>query len=81
MTITVIPFASVRDILQYSSRKIDLKDGSTVGDLLEALISEFPDLAGIRTTLLFAVNEEYATSDKLLRDGDEIALFPPVSGG
>src|SRR6185312_15959842 len=45
------------------------------------LMKKFPDLARFGRSLLFAVNQEYARADREVHDGDELAVFPPVSGG
>jgi molybdopterin synthase sulfur carrier subunit len=54
-----------------------------VGRLREHLAARAPALAGALRSgaLLVAVNQEYATAATPLRDGDEVAFFPPVSGG
>lgn len=55
--------------------------GLTPSQLLQALQEQYPGLAKIAPVLAIAVNREYATPDRLLQDGDEVALIPPVSGG
>lgn len=54
--------------------------GSTVGDLRAALGEKYPELSDLRS-LYIAVNNDYADDTILLKDSDEIALIPPVSGG
>jgi molybdopterin converting factor subunit 1 len=59
-----------------------LAPGATARDGLARVLEEYPDLARFRSSLLVAVNQEYARDlDIELEDGDELALFPPVSGG
>jgi molybdopterin synthase catalytic subunit len=58
-----------------------LPEGSTARDAWNALATEFPRLADYSTTVSCAVNESYARFTTPLRDGDEIAFLPPVSGG
>jgi molybdopterin synthase catalytic subunit len=58
-----------------------LPDGATVGALLDHLIAAHPALASLRANLRVAVNQEFAALDRVLADGDEVALIPPVSGG
>ena len=66
-------FAGLRERAGWSTRELD---AATVADVWPALgLGEEP--AG----LLYAVNREYAERDRELRDGDEVALIPPVSGG
>jgi molybdopterin synthase sulfur carrier subunit len=54
--------------------------GTTVGDLRSALGEKYPELSDLRS-LYIAVNNDYADDTVLLKDSDEIALIPPVSGG
>ncbi len=73
MSVQVRLFAGLRERAGWSSREID---AATVADVWPALgLGEEP--AG----LLYAVNREYAERGQELRDGDEVALIPPVSGG
>lgn len=62
-------------------RLTGLPDPATVGDLGDAVFGRFPQLAGLRDSVIFAVNEEYVPSDFPVSAGDEVALIPPVSGG
>jgi molybdopterin synthase catalytic subunit/molybdopterin converting factor small subunit len=61
---------------------LTLAPGSTARDGYARVLEEYPDLVRFRSSLLVAVNQEYARDlDVVLEDGDELALFPPVSGG
>lgn len=71
-------FAALRDHLG-PVRTETLEPGTTVGSLWRALVSERPELARYRVR--FAVNEEYVPPSHRLADDDEVAFFPPVSGG
>jgi molybdopterin synthase catalytic subunit len=56
--------------------------GATAREAFERLLEEYPTLLRFRASLLVAVNQEYARDLSIeLREGDEIAVFPPVSGG
>jgi molybdopterin synthase catalytic subunit len=81
MTITVLAFAQAREALGAGSLRIDLPDGSRVADALIALEARHPRLAALRAHLAIAVDRELAPGDRALRDGMELALLPPVSGG
>ncbi|GIW02015.1 molybdopterin converting factor subunit 1 [Roseiflexus sp.] len=81
ITITVRYFAAHREITGCSDETLFLAPGTTVGALWEMLTERYPRLAGYSGRLLFAVNQEFAASDHTLRDGDEVAFIPPVSGG
>ncbi|MFM8440875.1 MAG: MoaD/ThiS family protein [Acidobacteriota bacterium] len=77
--LTVLFFAAAADASGLRSRPVRLQKGATVADVLSFVRAEYPALGSQR--LLTAVNEEYAPSDRLLVEGDEIALFTAVSGG
>ena len=74
MTVTVRLFAGLRERAGWARRELDGIE--RVGDLWPAL-----DLGEEPAGLLYAVNREYAGTDRQLADGDEVALIPPVSGG
>lgn len=84
MKITVRYFAQLRERAGRGSEVVELRDGETsVLALREQLAERTPSLRGALcgAHLLVAVNREYATPETALRDGDEVALLPPVSGG
>jgi molybdopterin synthase catalytic subunit len=60
---------------------VDLPDDATVATLLDRLAQAYPKLASSLPTCLVAVNQEFAFGATPIRSGDEVALFPPVSGG
>jgi molybdopterin synthase catalytic subunit/molybdopterin converting factor small subunit len=73
MTVHVRLFAGLRERAGWAAREIDAR---TVADVWPALgLGDEPE------GLLYAVNREYAERDRELKDGDEVALIPPVSGG
>ena len=74
MGVSVKLFAGLRERAGWSERELDGVD--RVADVWPAL-----DLGNEPEGLLYAVNKEYADRDRLLADGDEVALIPPVSGG
>lgn len=49
------------------------------GDVISQIVERFPKLNGSR--LLYALNQEYATGNEIVKDGDELAVFTAVSGG
>jgi molybdopterin synthase catalytic subunit len=61
---------------------LSLPAGANARAAFERLLADYPDLRRFRSSLLVAVNQEYARDlGVVLKDGDELALFPPVSGG
>ncbi|HND12047.1 MAG TPA: molybdopterin converting factor subunit 1, partial [Pseudomonadota bacterium] len=81
MKIAVRYFAHLRERLRRESDSIELADGSTVGDLLLLLGEREPLVAASRRSLQVAVNMEFMPAKTQLKDGDEVALIPPVAGG
>jgi molybdopterin synthase catalytic subunit len=82
MRVTLLTFGILRDLLGDFEGAVELPSGSTVRDLLDHChiqASEGP--AAIWSALAVAVNREYVPASHSLRDGDEVALLPPVSGG
>jgi molybdopterin synthase catalytic subunit/molybdopterin converting factor small subunit len=84
MHVKVISFGMLKDWLGSEAALIELEDGATVADLMRKLVAD--PQRGSRLELQLAgiavgVNAEYATATRVLRDGDEVALLPPVSGG
>jgi molybdopterin converting factor subunit 1 len=74
-------FAAYRDRVGHRSVDMELPEGADVGDLAEEMARHYPDLTRNPSALVVAVNQEYRDHDEPLRDGDEAALIPPVSGG
>lgn len=81
MHITVRYFAALRERAGRSSEQLALPAGATAADALAALAARYPALQPALAQTRCAVNQEYAAPDTPLRDGDELALIPPVSGG
>ena len=81
MRVNVVLFAGYREAVGSSSVGIDLCEGATVGDLALTMAGLYPDLPRDHGRIVAAVNAEYHHHDFPLRDGDEVALIPPVSGG
>jgi molybdopterin synthase catalytic subunit len=74
-------FGGAREAVGHDELDFTLEASATVHLLRSRLLNRFPALARFGASLLAAVNEEYAIDDTLLRDADEVAFFPPVSGG
>ena len=78
---TVKFFAALREAVGRSEVEWDLAEGATVEALLAHLHETLPGVASWASRAWIAVNRSYAAPDTRLHDGDEVALFPPVSGG
>ncbi len=82
MNLTVKLFATLKDKAQTGQLALELKQSQPrVADLLVEIVVQKPLLASSMKTVLVAVNKEFAFPDQVLAPHDEIALFPPVSGG
>src|SRR6185436_14953318 len=81
IAVTVLFFGGARDAVGQSEVRMVLQGASTAASAYAAVLEKFPALSRFGRSLLFAVNQEYATADREVRDGDELAVFPPVSGG
>jgi molybdopterin synthase catalytic subunit len=81
MQIRVLYLGMLRDIAGRDQEVVEIADGSRLRDLYAELEQRFPKLRGFRDSLALALNQEYCDAAAELRDNDEIALIPPVSGG
>jgi molybdopterin converting factor subunit 1 len=81
MSIRVLFFASLADVTGIREAELDASAHRDVNSIYEKYAREFPQLAARRDTILFAVNQKFARPESPLQDGDEVAFFPPVSGG
>lgn len=82
MQITVLLFATLKDIAGQKRVSLLLPDeNATVGEVRRALAERFPSIAPNLDAAISAVNQEYAFPQDAVKNGDEVAFFPPVSGG
>ncbi len=81
MTVKVLYFASFRERVGRDEEARQLPDGCRVAELWRRLASEVPYFAAFPEPPPAAVNLEYASGDRELREGDEVAFLPPVAGG
>lgn len=80
--ITVKFFAMLKKVAGVESKDYDLA-GTTLADFKEILKKDFPQLVDVLDgrSVLVSVNQEFARADTVLKDGDEVGLLPPFSGG
>ena len=81
MRVQVKVFAALREQIKEREVELQLPMGSTLQSLIDAMAQQYPLLHGYLPSLHFAVNCKYAALDTQLRNGDEVALLPPVGGG
>ena len=81
ITVTLKLFAIYQETLGVPEKALTLPVGTTAGDVRDRLIAEHPSLAEWKDLTRFGLNLQFAEADTVLRDGDELVLIPPVSGG
>ncbi len=81
MNVTVRFFASLRERVGVSEMTLHLPDGARVDTARESLLDRYPILSDLMPRVAYAVNRVKAPLDAMLREGDELAILPPVSGG
>lgn len=82
MQITVLLFATLKDKAGTNRLKLDLpSDQATLDEVRAALRQQFPAIAPHLDVAVSAINQEFAFAGDSLKHGDEVAFFPPVSGG
>lgn len=74
-------FGSTREAVGSKMIDLEIEEGTRASDLLDILVKRYPPLEDFRKQVIIAVNKEVNREDKILENGDEIALMPPVSGG
>lgn len=81
INVRVLFFGAARDVAGQSEVELTLTGPTSAADAFAQLQKRYPELRRFGRSLLFAVNQEYAPRDCQVQEGDELALFPPVSGG
>ena len=79
--ISMLYFAGLRDLLGIESETLQTPQGSNIAALQAILLKAHPTLEGHLESVRFARNEEFATNEYVLSQGDTVALIPPVTGG
>jgi molybdopterin synthase catalytic subunit len=81
MRVQVVFFAVVRDRLGRDAEELELGTGATADDAWREAVRRHPQLGALRAVVRLAVNEEFAEGERVLADGDVVAIIPPVAGG
>lgn len=74
-------FARARELAESESIAVAVTEGTTVAALRQAMAEQFPQLKPLSSQLLIAIDNAYAGEDQTLTGKQEVACFPPVSGG
>lgn len=81
IAVRVLFFGAARDAAGQAELDFVLQGTPTAANAFAQVLVRFPELTRFGRSLLFAVNQEYAEGDRVVQNGDEFAVFPPVSGG
>ena len=79
--ISVHFYSYFKDLTGCAQTTASVPAGSTIADLYQNLVANFPKLGAMRNSTLIAVGVEYQDRGYVLKEGDEVSLFPPVQGG
>ena len=81
MKVKVLFFGPTHDLTGFAQEQWEVPEGESVAGLWRSCQQRFPRLGEIAGSLVVAVNQEIAAPSQFLREGDEVAFLPPVSGG
>ena len=81
MRVTVGFYSYFKELTGCSQTSEEMPSGGTLGELYKKLAGRFPKLAAMERSTLIAVGVDYQDRDYVLKEGDEVSLFPPVQGG
>jgi molybdopterin synthase sulfur carrier subunit len=79
--ITVKLFAAYQEAYGVSELTLDVPPGTTMAQVRDRLIAEYPELERWRELTRFGINLQFVEADAVVQPGDEVVLIPPVSGG
>src|ERR1700742_4855928 len=81
MRVRGLYFGVLKDAFGRGDEEMELAGGASVADLIAACQERPAGAGGVWDSMAVAVHQEYARAADVLKDGDEVALLPPVSGG
>jgi len=81
MRVRVLFFGILKDVVGDTPGELDLPEGASLGTVFQTYVGRFPQLQQMARSIVVARNREFADASVPIRDGDEIAFLPPVSGG
>jgi MoaE-MoaD fusion protein len=81
MRVRVLFFGMLKDLTGQGSESAELPDSAMLGDLVRHFENQLPQIKDLLPAVAISVNQEYAGPETPLKDGDEVAFLPPVSGG
>ena len=81
MKIDVTLFATLKEMESKKQINIEISEPATVARLLAEVSNQYPQIKNSSGNILVSINQEFASRDQIIVIGDEVAMFPPVSGG
>ncbi len=81
MKITLRLFGQLRELAKCDATDIEVKKGTKIGDLVWLVGERFPNMRQHLKVVSFSIDNEYASKDTVLNEGNEVSLLPPISGG
>ncbi len=81
MRVRVLFFGVLKDVVGRAEDQLELEPGTRLDSVFARYAAEFPRLGGMKRSIAFARNRQFASGEAALGDGDEVAFLPPVSGG
>jgi len=81
INIKILYFAFIKELTGVRSDKMKLPYGSTIHNLLTNILDFYPQINNLLKSIKVSVNYKVVDTDTILKDGDEVALLPPISGG
>jgi MoaD family protein len=81
MKVRVLFYAQLRDLIGSREMDVDLPEGATVGDLLDQIYAQQPNLRSHDRSILIGAGVEFVDRNYKLKHGEEISVMPPVQGG
>jgi molybdopterin converting factor small subunit len=81
MRVSVHFYSYFKDLTGCAQISETVAEGVTLAEVLKKTFQRFPKLSAMERSMLVAVGVDYQPRDFVLKDGDEVSLFPPVQGG
>jgi molybdopterin converting factor subunit 1 len=81
MRVRVLLFGQLKDIVGRQEESLELEAGSRLASVMAHYAGRYPSFQGLAGSIACSINQEYAPATAALKDGDEVGLLPPVSGG
>ena len=77
----VLFFGLLKDIVGLSEDRVEIAEKQLIGELFDRYAEQFPRMREMSASIVLACNHEFCERTAIVRDGDEVAFLPPVSGG